>query len=81
MTSLYSLSTSHSTTLTTVYAAMLCTITSQFKNMNRRTWEMTYLDPDFRILYGRQEGDKSPEGRFIFILQKVKDAAALDTSI
>jgi hypothetical protein len=73
---------SHSTTLTSMYctAHVLYAILLQFKNMNRRIWEMTYLDENFRILYGRQEGDNSPEGRFIFILQKVIDAAALDTS-
>lgn len=38
----------------------------------RRIWEMTYLDRDFRVLYGRKEDMASEEG-FIFILEREKD--------
>lgn len=38
----------------------------------RRIWEMTYLDQDFRILYGRQESSASSEG-FIFVMERETD--------
>lgn len=38
----------------------------------RRIWEMTYLDQDFRVLYGRREDMPSADG-YIFILEREEE--------
>ncbi|CAM9532500.1 unnamed protein product [Discosporangium mesarthrocarpum] len=40
------------------------------KSTERRIWQMTYLDPGFRVLYGRKESLSEEDG-FIFILERV----------
>ncbi|CAN0165122.1 unnamed protein product, partial [Scytosiphon promiscuus] len=35
----------------------------------RRIWNMTYLDDEFRVLYGRQESMREEEG-FIFVMER-----------
>eukprot|EP00752_Nemacystus_decipiens_P007220 g6463.t1 len=45
-----------------------------FGKIERRIWNMTYLDEGFRVLYGRQESMAAEEG-FIFVMQRDQDEA------
>uniref|UniRef100_A0A7S2XYV4 Plastid lipid-associated protein/fibrillin conserved domain-containing protein n=1 Tax=Fibrocapsa japonica TaxID=94617 RepID=A0A7S2XYV4_9STRA len=39
-------------------------------NMENRIWNMTYLDSNFRILYGNREGAADSEEGFIFVMER-----------
>jgi len=40
-----------------------------FENVEKRLWKMTYLDDNFRVLYGSQESKKD-ENQFIFVMER-----------